>query len=119
MYGRFNTTAAPVKEGEELDVKIIALGDKGDGIAKKDGFVIVVPGTQVNDEVRIKVTRVMRKVAFAEVVGQAEVSDEPADEESEEEPEAEEPEAEPADEESEEEPAEDSEDFGEDMEEEE
>ena len=115
MYGnRFGVTA-PVKEGEELDVKIIALGDKGDGITKKDGFVIVVPGTQVNDEVRIKITRVLKKVAFAEVVGQAEKSEEESSEEETMEEETEEVTEEESDSEEE---MEDSEDFGEDLEEE-
>jgi predicted RNA-binding protein with TRAM domain len=72
MYGNRFDRGAPVQEGEELDVKIEALGEKGDGIAKKNGFVLVVPGTQVNDEVRIKVTKVLKKVGFAEVVGKAE-----------------------------------------------
>ena len=61
MYGN---EIAPVKEGEELDVKIEAIGDKGDGIAKKDGFVLVIPGTQLNDQVRIRVTKVLRKVGL-------------------------------------------------------
>ncbi|MBI2647017.1 TRAM domain-containing protein [Candidatus Woesearchaeota archaeon] len=61
---------APVKVGDELDVKIDAVGEKGDGIAKKDGFVLFVPGTKKDDEVRIRVTRVLQKVGFAEVVGQ-------------------------------------------------
>ena len=61
----------PVNVGDELDVKIDAVGEKGDGIAKKDGFVLVIPGTQLNDEVRIRVTKVLRKVGFAEVVGEA------------------------------------------------
>ena len=60
---------APVKVGDELDVKIEAVGEKGDGIAKKDGFVLFVPGTKQGDEVRIRVTRVLQKVGFAEVVG--------------------------------------------------
>ena len=60
---------APVKVGDELDVKIEAVGEKGDGIAKKDGFVLFVPATKQGDEVRIKVTRVLQKVGFAEVVG--------------------------------------------------
>ena len=71
---------APVKVGDELDVKIEAVGEKGDGIAKKDGFVLFVPGTKQGDEVRIKVTRVLQKVGFAEVVG--EKSGESASEES-------------------------------------
>lgn len=66
---------APVKVGDELDVKIEAVGEKGDGIAKKDGFVLFVPSTKQGDEVRIKVTRVLQKVGFAEVVGEKSGSD--------------------------------------------
>jgi hypothetical protein len=40
----------------------------GDGIARIGGFVVFVPGTRVNDEVTIRVTKVLRKYAFAEVV---------------------------------------------------
>ena len=61
---------APVKVGDELDVKIEAVGEKGDGIAKKDGFVLFVPATKQGDDVRIRVTRVLQKVGFAEVVGE-------------------------------------------------
>lgn len=61
----------PVKEGEELDVRIEAVGEKGDGVAKKDGFVLFVPNVKEGDEVRIRVTKVLRKVGFAEVIGQA------------------------------------------------
>ena len=64
----------PVREGEELDVKIEAVGEKGDGIARKDGFVLFVPGVKEGDEVHIKVTRVLRKVGFAEVVGKSDSS---------------------------------------------
>ncbi len=62
---------APVKVGEELDVKIEAVGEKGDGIAKKNGFVLFVPGVKEGDEVRIRLTKVLRKVGFAEVCGKA------------------------------------------------
>jgi len=62
----------PVNVGDELDVKIEAVGEKGDGVAKKNGFVLFVPSVKEGDEVRIKVTRVLRKVGFAEVLGKAE-----------------------------------------------
>jgi len=62
---------APVNVGDELNVRIEAVGEKGDGIAKKDGFVLFVPNTKENEEVKIKVTKVLRKIGFAEVVGQA------------------------------------------------
>ena len=67
---------APVKVGDELDVKIEAVGEKGDGIAKKDGFVLFVPGTKAGQNVKIKVTRVLQKVGFAEAIGQSESSGE-------------------------------------------
>jgi len=134
-YNRF----APVKEGDEIDVKIEALGDKGDGIAKKDGFVLVIPGTKVNDEVRVRITKVLRRVGFAEVISEDEEAEEPSEEKPEVEETTEEEAEEPKEEEeskeeesekaeaTEEEPApekeekkeegKDSEDFGEDLEE--
>jgi predicted RNA-binding protein with TRAM domain len=36
----------PVQEGEEYDVVIEAVGEKGDGIAKVKNFVLFVPGTK-------------------------------------------------------------------------
>lgn len=62
---------APVKVGEELDVTIEALAEKGDGVAKKNGFVLFVPNTKVGDRVKIRVNKVLRKVGFAEVIGPA------------------------------------------------
>ncbi|MBW2969297.1 TRAM domain-containing protein [Candidatus Woesearchaeota archaeon] len=58
----------PVRVGEELDVTIEAVGEKGDGIAKKNGFILFVPGVKQGNRVRIKVTKVLKKVGFAEVV---------------------------------------------------
>jgi predicted RNA-binding protein with TRAM domain len=62
----------PVKVGDVLNVRIEAVGEKGDGIAKKDGFVLFVPNTSEGDEVQVRVTKVLRRVGFAEVVGAGE-----------------------------------------------
>ena len=94
---------APVNVGDELDVKIEAVGEKGDGIAKKEGFVLFVPNTKEGQEVKIRVTKVLRKVGFAEVVGESAQREEGTEESSE-----------PAAEEDQE--VEDTEDFGEDTE---
>ncbi len=67
-----SSRVAPVNVGDELDVKIEAVGEKGDGIAKKDGFVLFVPNTSQGDQVRIRVKKVLSKVGFAEVVGKSE-----------------------------------------------
>ncbi|MBI5398740.1 TRAM domain-containing protein [Candidatus Woesearchaeota archaeon] len=64
-------STAPVSVGDELDVRIEAVGEKGDGIARKRGFVLFVPNTKEGDEVHIKVTKVLRKVGFAENMGPA------------------------------------------------
>lgn len=59
---------APVAEGQTYDVTIEDTAKKGDGIARIEGFVIFVPGTKVGDKVTIKVNKVMKKFAVAEIV---------------------------------------------------
>ena len=62
--------ATPVKDGEELKVKIEAIGNKGegDGIAKVNGYTIFVPDTKVGDKVKIEIKRALPRFAFAEKV---------------------------------------------------
>jgi len=67
-----NEGYTPVKMGDVFSVKIDAVGDKGDGICRKEGFVLVVPGTKKGDKVKIRVTKVLKSVGFAEVIGKAE-----------------------------------------------
>ncbi|MEW5896195.1 MAG: TRAM domain-containing protein [Nanoarchaeota archaeon] len=62
----------PVKVGEIYDVNITAVGGKGDGIAKVKGFVLFVPNAKKGDYVKVRVTRVLAKVGFAEVVSGSE-----------------------------------------------
>ncbi|NMI89001.1 TRAM domain-containing protein [Nanohaloarchaea archaeon] len=57
----------PVSEGEITEVEIEDLGSKGDGIARKEGFVIFVPGGEVGETYEIEVTSVGRKFAFGEI----------------------------------------------------
>ena len=59
---------SPVKVGDIVDVKIEAVGEKGDGIAKVKGFVIFVPNAKEGETVKIKITKVLRKVGFGEIV---------------------------------------------------
>ncbi len=59
----------PVNVGETYDVSINAVGGKGDGIARIKGFVVFVPGAQQGQQVKIRITKVLPKVGFAEVVG--------------------------------------------------
>ena len=107
MYGQ-DGFKPPAEVDEEIDVKIEAVGAKGDGIAKKDGFVLFVPNAKEGENVRIKITKVLRKVGFAEVIGEAQGPvEESAPAEEQQAPAEEYPEPAPV------ESAEDSEDFGE------
>lgn len=55
-------------EGETYDVRIDAVGSKGDGIAKKDKYTIYVPGTVKGDTVKIKIKKITGNLAFAEML---------------------------------------------------
>ncbi|MBI2661979.1 TRAM domain-containing protein [Candidatus Woesearchaeota archaeon] len=63
-----NTQVAPVKVGEMYEVSINAVGEKGDGIAKVKGFVLFVPNVQKGDYVKVRITKVLLKLGFAEVL---------------------------------------------------
>ncbi|MCP3684375.1 MAG: TRAM domain-containing protein [bacterium] len=67
-YKGYKQKEAPVQVDDEYEVTIEATGAKGDGIAKIGGFAVFVPEAQEGDQLRIKITRVMQKFAFAEIV---------------------------------------------------
>ncbi|MFT4311411.1 MAG: TRAM domain-containing protein [Candidatus Woesearchaeota archaeon] len=64
----------PVNQGEELEVTIESIGEKGDGLAKVNGFVLFIPDVKQGERVKVKVTKVLQKLGFAEVVGRIEGS---------------------------------------------
>ena len=55
-------------EGESYEVRIDAVGRKGDGIAKKDKYTIYVPGVVKGDVVKIKIKKITGNLAFAELI---------------------------------------------------
>jgi predicted RNA-binding protein with TRAM domain len=58
----------PVKEGDVFEVTIESVGTKGDGIAKKDGFVIFVPNAKKGETVKVKITSLKRTFGVGEIV---------------------------------------------------
>lgn len=68
--GNYQDRFVPVKVGDEATVTIEAVGEKGDGLAKIKGFVVFVPGGKQGQTVKVRVSRVLKKVAFAEIVGE-------------------------------------------------
>ena len=57
----------PVKVGDEVEVTIDATASKGDGIAKKDGFVIFVKDAKQGETVRVRITDVRARFAVGEL----------------------------------------------------
>ena len=69
---------SPVRVGEEYDVKIESLSKRGDsGVARVQGLVIFVAGTKVGDAVKVRISKVGRGYAAAELLGTG--SEQPAD----------------------------------------
>jgi len=50
------------------EVKITDIGERGDGIGKIDGLVIIVPDATPGETVKVRISRVERKVAFGRKV---------------------------------------------------
>ncbi|WP_280535226.1 TRAM domain-containing protein [Halopenitus sp. POP-27] len=59
----------PVEPGEMRYVEIEDIGKQGDGIARVErGYVIIVPGGDVGERVKIEVTEVKSNFAVGEIV---------------------------------------------------
>ena len=61
--------AAPVRKGEDVEVRIDSLAYGGNGVARLNGFVVFVRGGLPGDLVRARVTKVKR--GFAEAATEA------------------------------------------------
>ncbi|MCK7579507.1 MAG: TRAM domain-containing protein [Chromatiales bacterium] len=53
-------------EGQIYEVTITDIGERGDGIGKIEGFVIIVPDSTPGETVKVRITRLERKVAFGQ-----------------------------------------------------
>jgi len=59
----------PVDAGETRYVEIEDIGKQGDGIARVErGYVIIVPGADVGERVKIEVTEVKSNFAVGEII---------------------------------------------------
>jgi len=62
----------PVEPGEIRYVEIEDIGKQGDGIARVErGYVIIVPGTDIDERVKIEVTEVKSNFAVGEPIADA------------------------------------------------
>jgi predicted RNA-binding protein with TRAM domain len=62
----------PVEVDKEYEVDIQEMSRRGEGIARIQGLVIFVPNTKTGDHVTIRIKRISRRFAEAEVVNKEE-----------------------------------------------
>jgi len=60
--------AAPVQKGDELELKVDSLAYGGNGVARRDGYVVFVAGAIPGDRVRAEVGKAKRAYAEARAV---------------------------------------------------
>ena len=70
-FGSRRFPPKPVEMGKEYDVEIVETSSRGEGIARIKGLVCFVPNAKPGEHVRIRITRVSRRFAEAELVEEA------------------------------------------------
>jgi len=60
--------SAPVRKGDMLNVQIESVGKSGDGVAMVEDFAIIVRGSKLKEQLRVKVDAVLPNFAFADIV---------------------------------------------------
>lgn len=63
-----NSTSVPFEVGDEFTARVNALGEKGDGIVRVKGVVVIVPGVKKGDNIKFKIQKILPKVSFATFV---------------------------------------------------
>ena len=77
--GRF--PPKPVEIGKEYEVDVQETSRRGEGIARIQGLVTFIPNTKPGDHVKIKIIRISRRFAEAEVVEKGEAEEKEEEEE--------------------------------------
>lgn len=70
-FNRRPETPKPFKIGDVIDLTIESIGEKGDGVGKVNGFVVFVKEVKQGDNVKVKITNIMRKFAVGEKTDEA------------------------------------------------
>jgi len=75
-FGRREFAPKPVEMGKEYEVDIQETSRRGEGIARIKDLVTFEPNTKPGDHVKIRITRISRRFAEAEVVPEVEETEE-------------------------------------------
>jgi len=67
----------PVELGKEYKVRIIDRSERGEGVARIEGFIVFIRGAKPGEELTVRITNVGARAATAEVVKQPTATAEP------------------------------------------
>lgn len=65
--GRMSVPTHGINVGNVYKVNILGVGKDGDGFTRVNNFIVFVPSTTKDQEVNIKITRVLKKYAFGKI----------------------------------------------------
>jgi 23S rRNA (uridine2552-2'-O)-methyltransferase len=60
--------SSKLKQGQEYEVVIQEMGEKRDGIAKIDDFVVFINNGKIGQQVRVRIREVHPNFAFADII---------------------------------------------------
>jgi len=63
-----------ILEGDEITVMIEAVSTRGEGIARVDDHIVFVPNAKEDEEVKVKVNKVINKICFADLLDSSDAS---------------------------------------------
>ena len=58
----------PVEPGKEYKVRIIDRSERGEGVARIEGFIVFIRGAKPGEELTVKITNVGARAATGEIV---------------------------------------------------
>ena len=64
MSSKAEDKSPPVQIGDVVELEIISMGRKGDGVAKYDGYIIFVPGAKRGERVKVEINQVLESFGF-------------------------------------------------------
>ncbi len=66
--GQDSSGSKPVEIGKEYKVRVIDRSERGEGVARIEGFIVFIRGAKPGEELTIKITNVGARAATGEIV---------------------------------------------------
>jgi predicted RNA-binding protein with TRAM domain len=65
---RMESGGKPVEAGKEYKVRVIDRSERGEGVARIEGFIVFIRGAKPGEEVKVRITNVGARAATGEIV---------------------------------------------------